>query len=74
MHRQVAHSARGNRGGETIKIYYRGHMSTDYKTEEKTIKNIVYKNVRPTDKNSRITLTIYSRAPLSARSINVNRN
>ncbi|MPC45855.1 hypothetical protein E2C01_039561 [Portunus trituberculatus] len=38
---------------------YRGHMSTDYKTEEKTIKNIVYKNVQPTNKNIRITLTIY---------------
>lgn len=45
--------------GETIKIYYRGHMSTDYKTEEKTMKNIIYRNVRPTDENSRIIFTIY---------------
>ena len=34
-------------------------MSTDYRTEEKVMKDIIYKNVKPTNEDTRITLTIY---------------
>ena len=48
-------------------------MTTDYKTEEKTIKNIVYKNVRPTDKNSKINLTIYYKTKKTSQLLLRNR-
>ena len=48
-------------------------MTTDYKTEEKTIKNIVYKNVRPTDKNSKISLTIYYKTKKTSQLLLRNR-
>ena len=43
----------------SIQLYYRGYMSTDYRTEEKVMKDIIYKNVKPTNEDTRITLTIY---------------
>ena len=42
-----------------IKLYYKNHMSTQYREEEQAIKDIVKKNVTPTDPDTTIKLTIY---------------
>ena len=44
---------------ENIKIYYKNFMSQDYRTEERIIKDIIYKNVKPTDPDTRLQLIIY---------------
>ncbi|XP_045104384.1 uncharacterized protein LOC123499916 [Portunus trituberculatus] len=58
---------------EKIKLYYRGYMSTDYRTEEKVMKDIIYKNVAPTDENTRITLTIYYKSRKTSQLLLRNR-
>ncbi|XP_069185010.1 uncharacterized protein [Procambarus clarkii] len=42
-----------------IRLFYRNFFSTVHKTEERVLKDIVNRNVIPTDKNQRIQLTIY---------------
>jgi len=56
-----------------IKIYYRSHMSTDYKTDEKIIKDIVHRNVRPTDPEQHIALIIYYKSRKTAHLLLRNR-
>ena len=46
---------------EEIKIYYRAFFSTAHKQEERIMKEIIHKNVKPTDPNTRINLQIYYR-------------
>ncbi|KAG0725635.1 hypothetical protein GWK47_038231 [Chionoecetes opilio] len=45
--------------GEPIKLFYKSHMSTDYKTDEKSIKDIIHHNVHPTDPERPLALIIY---------------
>ena len=42
-----------------IKVFYRAFFSTAYKQEERIMKEIFYKNVKPTDQNAAINLQIY---------------
>ncbi|XP_076039454.1 uncharacterized protein LOC143024525 [Oratosquilla oratoria] len=42
-----------------IKLSYSGIMSSAYKDDEKALKNIIYKNIKPTDPASKIDLLIY---------------
>ena len=42
-----------------IKIYYRAFFSTLYKQEERIMKEIIHKNVKPKDPDTRINLQIY---------------
>ena len=42
-----------------IKLYYKNHMSSSYKEEEKCLKKIISNNVKPTDPETTINLTIY---------------
>ena len=44
---------------EKIKIFYKSHMSTQYRMEEKAIRDIIRKNVKPTSPNQTIDLIIY---------------
>ena len=44
-----------------IVIYYRAFFSTSYKEEERIMKNIVLKNVKPTNVEKKIKLEIYYR-------------
>ena len=44
---------------EDLKLFYRAFMSSAYKDEEKAIRNIIRRNVIPTNQNSRVKLTIY---------------
>ncbi|XP_063878116.1 mucin-2-like [Scylla paramamosain] len=41
------------------RLFYRSYMSPEYKTEERVIKNIIYNNIKPTDPENPIALTIY---------------
>ena len=42
-----------------ITIYYKGYMNTGYKEDEKAIKNIIHRNVTPTNNESKIKIVIY---------------
>ena len=50
----------------SIKLYYKNTMSTGYKEDEKALKNIIYKNVKPTDENTRLDLVIYYKSRKTA--------
>ena len=58
---------------ENIKIYYRNFMSQDYKTEERIIKDIIYKNVKPTDPGKTLQLTIYYKSMKTSNLLIKNR-
>ena len=58
---------------ESIKLYYKNHMSTDYKTDEKIIKEIIDKHVHPTDPNKHISLIIYYKTKKTAHLLLRNR-
>ena len=45
-----------------INIYYKAHFSTSYKEEERIMRQIIKKNVTPTNPEKRINLTIYYRS------------
>ena len=49
-------------GPPPIKIYYKSHMSSSYKTDERILKNIITRNVKPTDNTQRLDLIIYYRS------------
>ncbi|KAG0711888.1 hypothetical protein GWK47_019634 [Chionoecetes opilio] len=44
---------------DPIKLFYKNHMSSDYKTDEKIIKDIIHRNVRPIDQERPLALIIY---------------
>ena len=44
---------------EKIQLYYKNHMSSEYKKEKNIIKNIITTNVKPTNAEHTIELTIY---------------
>lgn len=44
---------------EDINLYYKAHFSTCYKEEERIMKQIIKKNVTPTNKEKRLNLIIY---------------
>ena len=44
---------------ERIKLFYKNHMSSEYRTEERIIKNIIERNVKPTNPEHIIELIIY---------------
>ncbi|MPC83951.1 hypothetical protein E2C01_078674 [Portunus trituberculatus] len=44
---------------QKIKIFYKIHMSTQHRIEEKSIRNIIHRNVKPTNPNQAIDLVIY---------------
>ncbi|XP_076038744.1 uncharacterized protein LOC143023959 [Oratosquilla oratoria] len=52
----------------SIKIYYKIHMSTEYKSEEKIVKDI-QKNVQPIDPTKHIQIMIYYRTKKTAQLI-----
>ena len=45
--------------GNVHTLYYKNYMSTEYKTDEKILKQIIKKNVRCTNDNDRVQLRIY---------------
>ena len=69
---------KGGRGNEeeatdpetitTLKIYYKNQMTTSYKQDEKTIKNIIHRNVKPKPGN-KIKTIIYYQSPKSSQLI-----
>ena len=46
-------------GPVTLKLYYKSHMSSAYKTDERILKDIIKRNVKPTDPTNKIKLVIY---------------
>ena len=44
---------------EYIKLYYKSHFSTKYTEDERIMRQIVKKNVAPTDPNKKLLFTIY---------------
>merc|ERR1711874_713607 len=44
---------------EYIKLYYKSHFSTKYTEDERIMRQIVKKNVTPTDPNKKLLFTIY---------------
>ena len=44
---------------ECIKLYYKAHFSSEYKEEERIMRQIIKKNVKPTDPQKRLSFTIY---------------
>ena len=42
-----------------IKLYYENQMNSNYKKDEKIMKDIVKRNVKTTDINSKLTSIIY---------------
>ena len=48
-------------------------MSTDHRTEERVMKNNIYKNVKPTNEDARITLTIYYKTKKTSQLLLRNR-
>ena len=44
---------------ECIKLYYKAHFSTEYKEDERVMRQIIKRNVTPTDPQKRISFTIY---------------
>ena len=44
---------------KTIKIYYKAHFSTSYKEDERVMRQIIKRNVSPTDPEKKLVLTIY---------------
>ena len=44
---------------ESIKLYYKAHFSTEYREEERIMRQIIKRNITPTDPNKRISFTIY---------------
>ena len=56
---QVSQSTSKEDNKNTIKLYYRAFYSTAYKEEERIIKQIVRRNVSPTDQDKKIDLIIY---------------
>nr|XP_045592898.1 uncharacterized protein LOC123754492 [Procambarus clarkii] len=70
--RKVARCATGNGTTNTaipvlpIKLFYRNFFSTAYKAEERALKEIIERNVTPTDVNQKIKLTIYYKSRKTA--------
>ena len=48
-----------NNNVEYIRLYYKSHFSTEYKEDERIMRQIVKKNVTPVDPNKKILFTIY---------------
>ena len=48
-----------NEDKEKIKIFYKSHMSTQHRIEEQAIRDIIHRNVKPTNPNHAIDLVIY---------------
>ena len=46
-----------------IPIYYKSQYHSNYKTEERIIKNIIKTNVKPIQNNSKVTIVIYYKNP-----------
>ncbi len=44
-----------------IKLYYKAHFSTSYKEDERIMRQLIKRNVTPTDPEKKISLTIYYR-------------
>ena len=42
-----------------LKLFYKFHMSSSYKTDERVMKDIIHNNVTPTDPLQLISLVIY---------------
>ena len=42
-----------------IKIYHKGHMTSAYQTDERSLKEIIRRNVKPVEENAYISFTIY---------------
>ena len=49
--------------GATHKLWYKGTMSSSYKTEEKILRDIVSRNCIPVNANDKITLNVYYQSP-----------
>ena len=43
----------------TLDLYYQGHMTTGYKEDEKALRRIIARNIKPTDPETKIRLTVY---------------
>ena len=56
-----------------IKLFIKNHMSSDYKIEERIIKDIIYKNVKPTDPEQKLRLVIYYKSKKTSQLLITNR-
>ena len=45
--------------GDKIKLYYENQMNNQYKKDEKIMKDIIRKNVKPANENDKMELIIY---------------
>ena len=48
--------------GTTHKIFFKSHMSSKYKEDERAIKNIIRRNVTPIESNDKLSIIIYYRS------------
>ena len=46
---------------QQITLYYRNQFTSNYKAEERTLKQLVRRHVEPSDPNSRVTLSVFYR-------------
>ena len=58
---------------QEIKLFYRSYMSSAHKTDEKTIKDIIHKNVKPTHTDTHINFTIYYKSAKTSQLLLRNR-
>ena len=50
---------KNNNDGETMNLFYRNYMSSAYTTDENIIKDIIERNVHPTNPQDKIKLVIF---------------
>jgi len=55
------HSVEPSPAAEKIKLYYESQMCSNYKVEEKQLRNIIHSNVKPNVENSIVVLEIFYR-------------
>ena len=59
LERELASSPKRARTGEIIHLYYKNHMSTAHKVDERVIHDIIQNNVACTNSADKLRLTIY---------------
>ena len=52
--------------GNTISLYYKSQMTTNYRAEESALKNIIKRNCKPVHPEDKIKMTIYYQSPTTA--------
>ena len=57
---------------EVIKLYYKNQMTSQYKIDERVIKEIISRGIKPTSNNERIDFNIYYKNRKTSNLILIN--